>query len=473
MSVEIEISIIRGIPRHTVVGLPNAAVRESLDRIRAAILAEGLNFPRGAITINLAPADVRKEGTSFDLPIALGILAADGMIGGKKQFNETLIMGELALNGSVRPVRGILAALNGAMHRGCTTFVVPEDNVAEAMVLDGIRVFGVASLGEAVRVLSGRSKPHTRSHQPQGRQETDGMMDFGDVVGQKAAIRAMEVAATGGHNLLLIGPPGCGKTMLSRRLPSILPDWTAQEALDATCIHSLRGLGQGGLLRSRPFRAPHHSVSMAGMIGGGNPVLPGEVSLAHEGVLFLDELAEFSRSVLESLREPLEEGSVIISRAQGPVRYPARFQLIGAMNPCPCGFSDVVGSSCTCHPRQRMLYRGKVSGPLMDRIDMQVFMIPVDPIREREQTRLRSVDIKERVERARAILEASPISLQTGALEGDTAVLLNRAVGRLGLSMRALERIKKVSRTIAALDGATLASPHHLSEALRYRRVWK
>lgn len=472
MSVEIEISIIRGIPRHTVVGLPNAAVRESLDRIRAAILAEGLDFPRGAITINLAPADVRKEGTSFDLPIALGILVASGTILGIENFEKTLIMGELALDGSVRPVRGILAALNGAMNRGCTTFIVPEGNVAEAMVLDGIRAFGVASLGEAIRALSGRSEPQKESPLLNGRQEAQYTMDFGDVVGQKGAIRAMEVAATGGHNLLLIGPPGCGKTMLSRRLPSILPDWTSQEALDATCIHSLRGLGQSGLLGSRPFRAPHHSVSMAGMIGGGNPVLPGEVSLAHEGVLFLDELAEFSRSVLESLREPLEEGSVIISRAQGPVRYPARFQLIGAMNPCPCGFSGVVGASCTCHPRQRMQYRGKVSGPLMDRIDMQVFMVPVDPTRERKDARMHSVDIKERVQKARELLGASPISTSTGALQGDTAVLLNRAVGRLGLSMRAMERIKKVSKTIAALDGATLASPLHLSEALRYRRVW-
>ncbi len=472
MSVEIEISIIRGIPRHTVVGLPNAAVRESLDRIRAAILAEGLDFPRGAITINLAPADVRKEGTSFDLPIALGILVANDTISGSDSFSKTLIMGELALDGSVRPVRGILAALNGATHRGCTTFIVPEDNVVEAMVLDGIRVFGVASLGEAIRVLSGSTKPQNRTTRPKERQESNFTMDFADVIGQQAAIRVMEVAATGGHNLLLIGPPGCGKTMLSRRLPSILPAWTAQEALDATCIHSLRGLGQGGLLSSRPFRAPHHSVSMAGMIGGGNPVLPGEVSLAHQGVLFLDELAEFSRSVLESLREPLEEGSVIISRAQGPVRYPARFQLIGAMNPCPCGFSEVVGSSCTCHPRQRMQYRGKVSGPLMDRIDMQVFMVPVDPTREREQARARSVDIKERVERARAILGTSLKSYSTGALERDTMALLNRAVGRLALSMRAMERIKKVSKTIAALDGAAIASPHHLTEALRYRRVW-
>lgn len=226
MSVEIEISIIRGIPRHTVVGLPNAAVRESLDRIRAAILAEGLDFPRGAITTNLAPADVRKEGTSFDLPIALGILVANDAISGTEGLDKTLIMGELALDGSVRPVRGILAALNGAMHRGCTTFIVPEDNVAEAMVLDGIRVFGVASLGEATRALSGRLEPQKGSPLLKGRQESKYMMDFGDVIGQQGAIRAMEVAATGGHNLLMIGPPGCGKTMLSRRLPSILPDWT-------------------------------------------------------------------------------------------------------------------------------------------------------------------------------------------------------------------------------------------------------
>jgi len=470
--VDIEISIVRGIPRNTIVGLPNGAVREALDRIRSALLASGYKLPRGAITVNLAPADVRKEGTSFDLPIALGILMAEGDINAGIATTETLVMGELSLDGSVRPVRGVLAALHGAVRAGVKKCIVPADNTAEAQVLTDLDIYGVSTLEEAMRAMEGKGTIAKDPKPFESAYERSVTEDFGDVIGQTRGIRAMEIVAAGGHNLLLIGPPGCGKTMLSRRLPTILPAWSKEEALETTCIHSLRGLGHSGLIGRRPFRAPHHSVSTAGMIGGGNPVLPGEVSLAHQGVLFLDELAEYTRSVLESLREPMEEGRVTISRAQGPVNYPACFQLVAAMNPCPCGYSGVKDRVCLCTPRQINQYRSKVSGPLMDRIDMQVMMDSVDPASSRLRGEYSSSKLSDRVARARAYIQRSRKSDRAQRLHPDVESMLDRAVYSLSMSMRSRKRVARVAHTIAALDEADTVSVAHIAEALRFRHSW-
>lgn len=472
MLVDIEISITRGIPRNTIVGLPHGAVREALDRIRSALLASGFEFPRGAITVNLAPADVRKEGTSFDLPIALGILMAEGSIRSTLKRSATLIMGEVSLDGSIRPVRGVLAALHGAVTRGISTCIVPEGNTREATVLDGLRIFGVRSLTDAVAALNGEMLPSKKPVNYGKKCATGTRVDFSEVVGQSSALRAMEIAASGGHNLLLIGPPGCGKTMLSRRLSTILPPWSQAEALETTCIHSLRGLSPRGLIAERPFRAPHHSVSMAGLIGGGHPVLPGEVSLAHQGVLFLDELAEYSRSVLESLREPLEEKSVIISRAQGPVRYPARFQLIAAMNPCPCGYAGVADRVCICTNRQLNNYRSRVSGPLMDRIDMQVMMGSVSPSSMLDSNRPSSQDIRTRVRAAELRLRKSNYSPIREMMTSGAEETLNRAVNSFSLSMRSRKRIMGVAKTIAALSKTDQITKSDISEAVSFRHRW-
>jgi len=375
LPVEVETHIEPNLPRWTVVGLPDGAVRESRDRVVAALKSSGLPAPRGAVTVNLSPADVRKEGSAFDLPIALGLLAAAGLIP-QDRLDAAVVVGELSLDGSLRPVRGVLPVAIGARAEGRRTLVVPADNAAEASVVEGVEVFAVGTLTEAFELLAeGRGEPYRRNgaifDAPQ--QEVP---DWSDVRGQEGVKRALEVAAAGGHNALLVGPPGAGKTMLARRLPGILPPLTPEEALETTKIHSvggkLDGAARHGLVTQRPFRAPHHTISDAGLCGGGTNPMPGEISLAHHGVLFLDELPEFRRQVLEVLRQPLEEGRITIARARQTVAYPAQFMLLASMNPCPCGHLNDPTRACVCAPPQVQRYLAKLSGPLLDRIDLHV-----------------------------------------------------------------------------------------------------
>lgn len=462
--VSIEVVIVPGIPRHTIVGLAQGAVKESLDRIRAAILSSGFRFPRGAITVNLAPVDTRKEGTAFDLPIALGILAADGQIATMpSDALHWLTMGELALNGRMRPVKGVMPALVNAMRQEVRHVVLPSGNVPETGAFADLAVCPADSLVDAIEALAGLRVPLGRLS-TQSSTSVSTASDFAQVLGQLGAIRALEVAAVGNHNVLLSGPPGCGKTLMARSYPSILPVWNTPEALETTCIRSLRRPGIA-VMTSRPFRSPHHSVSEAGMLGGGNPVRPGEVSLAHNGVLFMDELPEFSRDVLEGLREPLEEHSVAISRAGGMERFPARFQLLAAMNPCPCGYAGVEDRPCRCSARDLSRYRSRLSGPLLDRIDIHVVVPQVrigDLSAEQPKT---SQKISARVQAGRAVLSSTkPVMGQ------ETEEALIRASTSLRLSMRGVERCRSLARSIAALDGSNRVARHHISEAMRYCR---
>jgi magnesium chelatase family protein len=485
--VDVEIDISHGLPSFSVVGLPETSVKESRERVRAAIKNAGFDFPNDRIVINLAPADVRKEGSSFDLPIAIGLLAVMGAIN-QKSVENTLFTGELSLDGRIRNIRGALPIALLAEKEGFSRIIVPCENGPEASIVKGIDVFGASHLLDIVHYFKGDGDlPHYRIRDTATSNDlVDEGLDFSDIKGQEHAKRALEIAAAGAHNVIMIGPPGSGKTMLARRIPTILPALSYQEAIETTKIHSIAGLlnEDKSLISRKPFRSPHHTISDAGLIGGGSFPRPGEISLAHNGVLFLDELPEFKRNILDSLRQPLEAGNVVISRASHAVSFPARFMLIAAMNPCPCGYYGDNRRPCICSGPQIHRYRTRVSGPLLDRIDIQISVPPVT-IRELSMNTdgEPSQSIYERVTAARHIqalrfkekhfhvnsLIAARSVKKYCAINDMAKQLLEQAVEKYALSARAYHRILKVSRTIADLDGNTDIEEHHVAEAVQYR----
>lgn len=487
--VQIEVDLGGGFPGFDIVGLPDVAVKESRDRVRAAIKNSSLQFHEHRITVNMAPANIKKEGSSFDLPIAVGILAANGEVN-REPIADTLFVGELALDGKVRPVNGALSMAIAARDAGKKNLVLPADNLPEVTVINGITPVPVTSLSQVKAFLDGAWQPDL-SEFGTGKSEpviTAGDEDLADVKGQEQAKRALEVAAAGGHNIMMIGPPGSGKTMLARRLPGILPSLCLEESLELTKIYSVAGfLPQGlSLINKRPFRSPHHTTSPAGLIGGGRIPRPGEVSLAHHGVLFLDELPEFTREVLEVLRQPLEDGKVTIARAATTIQFPARFMLAAAMNPCPCGFFGDPQKKCNCSPIQIQRYQGRISGPLLDRFDLQIEVprlqeFELDTIQKSEPSR----SIRERVESARAIQRerfsgaayfcnahmTNKDMREHCGLDQECKDILRQAVQRFSLSARAYTRILKLARTIADLEGEERIGLGHLAEAIQYRSL--
>ena len=485
--VHVEVDTDRSLPTFTVVGLPDSAVRESKERVLAAIKNAGYQWPRRKVTINLAPADRKKEGSAFDLPIAVGVLAASRQIK-PLGLAEFALLGELSLNGSVRPVHGMLSMATSLHQQGLYGMIVPTQNAREAAIANGPLVYGVSSLSEALAILTGdaRQRPYELNVEEVFRSNANYGVDFADVRGQDHAKRALEVAASGGHNLLMVGPPGSGKTMLARRLPTILPAPTLQEALATTKIHSVAGVLSPGqaLVATRPFRAPHHTISDAGLIGGGAYPRPGEVSLSHHGVLFLDELPEFRRNVVEALRQPLEDHAVTITRAQIAIAYPADFTLVAAMNPCPCGYLSDARRTCSCSPAAIRRYRTRISGPLLDRIDIHIEVpaLAYDDLANK-QSGENSAHILQRVNAARqrqldrfagelfcnAQMSTRHIRRHC-SLDDAGQALLEKAMARLGLSARAYDRILKVARTIADLADAPIQS-QHLAKAIQYRAL--
>ncbi len=487
--VEVEVDISAGNAHFMTVGLPDAAVRESSERIKSAIRNCGLDFPFQNITVNLAPADVKKEGSGFDLPIALGILGTTGVLL-KADLKQHLFLGELSLDGGLRPIKGALSIATMARQKNIRKMVVPAENAREAAVVQDVQVYGLRSLPEVLDLVNETreftpAKVNTAEMLAQASQYN---VDFRDVKGQLHAKRAIEVSTAGGHNILMIGPPGAGKTMLAKRIPTILPPLTFEEGIQTTKIHSVAGLLEPGvgLVGTRPFRSPHHTISDAGLIGGGAVPRPGEVSLAHNGLLFLDELPEFQRNVLEVLRQPIEDGWVTISRAAMSITFPARFMLAAAMNPCPCGFFNDPSRECTCTPPLIQRYVAKISGPLLDRIDIHIDM-PAVKYRElrddsggenSETIRKRVVEARTRQlgryqgEKIYSNAQMSSRQIRKYCnISAECERLLESAMTRLGLSARAHDRILKVSRTIADLEGAESIGTTHISEAIQYRSL--
>jgi len=489
--VTVEADVASGLPQFTIVGLPDAAVKESQHRVHAAIKNSGFSFPNRRVTINLAPADIKKEGAAFDLPVALGILAAFG--GLEPQATKGFaFLGELSLDGSLRPVKGAVSMALAARDAGLQGLIVPRENAVEAAMVKGLPVYGLSSLAETARFLRKEAivQPAVADVEQLFEQARAYQIDLSEVQGHEHAKRALEIAAAGGHNVLMIGPPGSGKTMLARRLATILPPLTLEESLEATKIHSVAGTlsSKQPLVATRPFRSPHHNVSEAGVIGGGTFPRPGEVSLAHNGVLFLDELPEFRRDVLEAMRQPLEDGHVTIGRAKSTLTFPARFMLVCAMNPCPCGFYGDPRHACSCTPLKIRRYRSRISGPLLDRIDLHV---EVPALKYKEMSTQPSGDssasVLSRVASARKRQQARFADLKrpiySNAQMGpqqirkfcqtrpDGQAILRAAIDRLGLSARAFHRILKVSRTIADLENSDIIDVPHLTEAVQYRTL--
>jgi magnesium chelatase family protein len=489
--IEVEVDLKKGFPQQTIVGLPDPAIKEAKQRVLSAIRNTGFSFPLGCLTVNLAPADLKKEGSIFDLAIAVGILVVSGQVPTDEKLGSFIILGELSLDGHVRPIHGVLAILEMAKKRDIRNIIIPSDNFKEASLLSGLSVYPIKLLKEAIEVLSGKAScvplPQPQTENEKGNCGPVGWgVDFSEVKGQDYAVRAVEVAAAGGHNLLLIGSPGSGKTMIASRMPTILPEMTEEESIETTKIYSIAGLlsSETGLIKKRPFRSPHHSASEVSIIGGGKNPIPGEVTLSHNGILFLDEFTEFKSSIIQSLRQPIESGSISIARADTRLVFPARFMLVASMNPCPCGYLFDTEKTCRCNPGQINKYYMKVSGPILDRIDLQVEVRPLKAFEiVRSGSSPPSSAIRDRVIRAREMQKRrfgrtvlncqmnTELMKRYCGLSAEMEELLYTAIKKYKLSARSYHKVLRVARTIADLDCREKVQKKDILEALSFREV--